>query len=45
MKNITNLYDSFLRIIYIHGVIYHDIFLKGIVMVDRLFSEELLQRV
>ena len=38
MKNITYLYDSFLRIIYIHGVIYNDIFLKGIVMVDRFCS-------
>ena len=38
-------HDSFLRTIYFHGLIYHDIFLKEIVMVDRLFSEELLQRV
>ena len=45
MKNITYLYESFLRITYIHGMIYHYIFLKGILMVDRLFSEELLQRV
>ena len=42
-KEITYLYDSFLRTIYVHGVIYHDMFLKGIVMVDRLFNEELLQ--
>ena len=45
MKNITYLYESFLRITYFHGMIYHDLFLKGILMVDRLFSEELLQRV
>ena len=38
-------HDSFLRTIYFHGVIYHDISLKGIVMVDRLFREKLLQRV
>ena len=38
-------HESFLRAIYIQGMICHDIFLKGIVMVDRLFSEELLQRV
>ena len=44
MKNITCLYKLFLRTIYIYGMIYHNI-LKGILMVDYLFNEELLQQV